>query len=44
MKSSLDRHEVTNLRWRGNLDTDAPEWSPGHRWLLVILLIIALLV
>lgn len=44
MKSSLDRHEVTNLRWRGKLDTDDLEWSPGQRWLLVVLLILALLV
>lgn len=42
MKPEINRYEVTNLRWRNGLDTDAPEWSPGQRWLLVILLIIAL--
>ena len=38
------RHQMDNIRWRGELDTEPLEWSPTQRWLLVVLFIIALLV
>ena len=34
--------QITNLRWRGKLDTDQQEWSPKQHWLLIALLLIAL--
>ncbi|WP_021170139.1 hypothetical protein SOV_22560 [Sporomusa ovata DSM 2662] len=44
MKSSTDNKQVHNLRWRVDLDTDGLEWSPKQKWLLIVMLIIALAV